>query len=119
MVSLPQGEGIPRQHPVLYSDRGGQAEMKLLDRYVLREMLVPFLIGQAAIVLLLTGSVLYNNADVLLVNRVPVAFVVRMVLYFLPFVVHMTMPVAMAVSASLCISRLSADNEITVMRASG
>ncbi len=93
--------------------------IKLMDRYVLREMVVPFLIGQAAIVLLLTGSVLYNNADVLLVNQVPVPFVVRMVLYFIPFVVHMTMPVAMAVAASLAISRLSADREITVLRASG
>jgi len=93
--------------------------IKLLDRYILREMLVPFLIGQSAIVLLLTGSVLYNNADVLLVNQVPVAFVVRMVLYFIPFVVHMTMPVAMAVAASLAISRLGVDSEIVVIRAAG
>src|SRR5580704_4464058 len=93
--------------------------IKLLDRYILREMVVPFLIGQSAIVLMLVGSVLYNNADVLLVNQVPVEFIVRMVLYFIPFVVHMTMPVAMAVAASLAISRLCADSEVTVMRASG
>ena len=93
--------------------------LKLLDRYILRVMVVPFLFGQAAIVLLLTGSVLYNNADVLLVNQVPVEFIVRMVLYFIPFVVHMTMPVAMAVAASLAISRLGADSEITVIRAAG
>ncbi len=93
--------------------------IKLLDRYILREMVVPFLIGQAAIVLMLTGSVLYNNADVLLVNQVPVDFVVRMVLYFTPFIVHMTMPVAMAVAASLAISRLGTDSEIVVMRAAG
>jgi lipopolysaccharide export system permease protein len=42
-----------------------------------------------------------------------------MVLYFIPFVVHMKMPVAMAVAASLAISRLGADSEIAVMRASG
>ena len=93
--------------------------MKLLDRYVLREMVVPFLIGQAAIVLMLTGTVLYNNANVLLIHQVPVADVVRMVLFFLPFLVHMTMPVAMAVAASLVISRLGKDSEITVMRSAG
>src|SRR5205807_4193214 len=93
--------------------------MKLLDRYILREMVVPFLIGQAAIVLLLTGSVLYNNADVLLQNQVPAVYVVRMILYFIPFLIHMTMPVAMAVGASLAVSRLGRDSEITVMRASG
>src|ERR1051326_3532827 len=93
--------------------------MKLLDRYLLREMVIPFLIGQGAIVLMLTGTVLYNNADVLLVNQVPIRLVTRMVLYFLPFLVHMTMPVAMAVAASLAVSRLGRDSEITVMRASG
>ena len=82
--------------------------MRRMDRYILREMVIPFLIGQAAIVLLLTGSVLYNNADVLLVNQVPIVFIFRMVLYFIPFIVHMTMPVAMAVAASLAIKFASA-----------
>ncbi len=93
--------------------------MKILDRYLLREMVVPFLIGQAAIVMMLTGTVLYNNADVLLINRVEISYVVRMVLYFLPFLIHMTMPVAIAVAASLTVSRLGRDSEITVLRSSG
>ncbi len=93
--------------------------MKLLDRSLLREMIVPFLIGQAAIVMMLIGSVLYNNATVLLMNQVPVAYVGKLILYFLPFLIHMTMPVAMAVGASLAVSRLGRDSEITVMRASG
>ena len=42
-----------------------------------------------------------------------------MALYFAPFLIHMTMPVAMAVAASLAVSRLGRDSEITVMRASG
>ena len=93
--------------------------MKLLDRSRLREMVVPFLIGQAAIVLMLIGSVLYNNATVLLMNQVPLVYVAKLILYFLPFLIHMTMPVAMAVGASLAVSRLGRDSEITVMRASG
>ncbi len=93
--------------------------LKLLDRYLVREMVVPFLIGQAAIVLMLIGTVLYNNAELFLANQVPVADVARLVLYFLPFLVHMTMPVAMAVAASLTISRLARDSEITVMRSAG
>src|ERR1043166_6413128 len=93
--------------------------MKLLDRSLLREMVVPFLIGQAAIVLMLIGSVLYNNATVLLMNQVPLVYFGKIILYFIPFLLHMTMPVAMAVGASLAVSRLGRDSEITVMRASG
>ncbi|MDE2125203.1 MAG: LptF/LptG family permease [Armatimonadetes bacterium] len=93
--------------------------MKTLDRYILAEMRVPFLIGQGAIVLMLIGTVLYNNANVLLEHQVPWADVAQMVLYFVPFLVHMTMPVAAAVAASLTVSRLTRDSEITVMRAGG
>ncbi len=86
---------------------------------MIREMLVPFLIGQGAIVLMLIGSVLYNNATIFLENQVPIHFIVRIVLFFIPFLIHMTMPVAMAVAASLAVSRLGRDSEITVMRAAG
>lgn len=93
--------------------------MKILTRYLLGEMVVPFLIGQCAIVLMLIGSVLYNNANLFLQFQVPVVYVVRLSLYYVPFLVHMTMPVAMAVAASLAVSRMARDSEITVIRASG
>ncbi len=82
-------------------------------------MAVPFLIGQCAIVMMLTGSVLYNNANLFVQFQVPVVMVFRLALFFIPFLINMTMPVAMAVAASLAISRLSRDSEITVMRAAG
>jgi lipopolysaccharide export system permease protein len=93
--------------------------MKILSRYMLKEMFVPFLIGLAGIVMMLTGSVLYNNADIFLQNHVPVTFIVRLALYFVPFLINMTMPVGMAVAASLAVSRMARDSEITVLRASG
>src|SRR5579862_5025480 len=101
------------------SQSGRGVLMKILPRYLLSEMVVPFLIGQCTIVMMLTGSVLYNNANLFLQYQVPVVFVIRLALYFIPFLVHMTMPVAMAVAASLAISRLSRDSEITVMRSAG
>ncbi len=93
--------------------------MRILTRYMLREMVVPFLIGQFAIVMMLTGSVLYNNANLFVQFQVPASAVIRLALFFVPFLVNMTMPVAMAVAASLAVSRLSRDSEITVMRSSG
>ncbi len=93
--------------------------MKLLDRYMLREMIVPFLIGQCAIICILVGTMLYNNANILIQNQVPVVFVVRIVLFFMPFLIHMTMPVAIAVGTALAVSRLARDSEITVLRSSG
>ncbi len=95
------------------------ASMKLVDRAVAREMVVPFLIGQAAVVLMLTGTVLYNNADTFLSFNIPAAGIAKIAFYFMPYLVGLTMPVATAIGASLAVSRLSRDAEITVMRAAG
>jgi len=91
----------------------------ILSRYIIREMIVPFQIGLAGVVMLLTGSVLYNNADIFLQNQIPVQYIVRLALFFVPFLINMTMPVGMAVAASLAVSRMTRDSEITVLRASG
>ena len=93
--------------------------MKRLDRYIVREMVVPFLIGQGAVVLMLTGTVLYNNANVFINYEIPAIGVAKIAFYFLPYLIHLTMPVAMAVAASLTVARLSRDSEITAMRAAG
>src|SRR5687767_4063589 len=93
--------------------------MKRLDRYILREMVVPFLIGQGAVVLMLTGTVLYNNANVFINYNIPAIGVAKVAFYFLPYLIHLTMPVAMAVAASLTVSRLARDSEITAIRAAG
>ncbi|HSV74373.1 MAG TPA: LptF/LptG family permease [Chthonomonadales bacterium] len=93
--------------------------MKKLDRYLAGEMVVPFLIGQCAVVLMLTGTVLYNNAETFLNFGIPAAGVARIAVFFMPYLVSLTMPVAMAIAASLAVSRLARDSEITVARAAG
>src|SRR5258708_3617418 len=93
--------------------------MKRLDHYLVREMVVPFLIGQCAVVMMLTGTVLYNNAETFLNFGIPALGVAKIALYFMPYLINLTMPVAMAVAASLTVSRLSRDTEITAMRAAG
>lgn len=93
--------------------------MKRLDRYIVREMVVPFLIGQGAVVFMLVGTVLYNNADTFLNYKIPALGVTKIAFYFLPYLINLTMPVAIALAASLTVSRLSRDTEVTAMRAAG
>lgn len=90
-----------------------------VDRYLVREMTAPFLIGQGAVVVMLTGTVLYNNAETFLNYHIPALAVVKIAFLFLPYLVNLTMPVATAIAASLAVSRLARDSEITVMRAAG
>src|SRR5262249_15906765 len=58
-------------------------------------------------------------ADTFLSYGIPAMAVIKIALYFMPYLVNLTMPVAMAVAASLAVSRLSRDSEITAMRAAG
>jgi LPS export ABC transporter permease LptG len=93
--------------------------LKRLDRYMLREMGAPFLVGQAAVAVMLTGTVLYNNADTFINYSIPAMGIAKIAFYFLPYLISLTMPVAVAIGSSLMVSRMARDSEITVMRAAG
>lgn len=93
--------------------------MRKLDRYVWREMAVPFLIGTGAVVLMFQANLLIALYKTLSLNAVPVAAVFQYVLYKTPYFLNMTLPVGMALASSLAISRLTRESELTAMRSAG
>lgn len=90
-----------------------------LDRYILREMLVPLGIGTLAILLMLIGNLLFNYAPWFLNYGVPVVAVAQMVLYYTPYLLVLSLPVGTAVGTALTVNRLARDSEITVLRMAG
>lgn len=97
----------------------GGALMKRLDRYLLREVLPLFLGGTAAALLLLTTLKFFQGADALSHSRMPVSDVLKDILWRMPGVLVMTLPVATALAASLATNRLTRDNELTPLRTAG
>jgi lipopolysaccharide export system permease protein len=93
--------------------------MKLMDRYLLKETFVPFLIGAVSAIMLLTGGLLYENGRVLFDRGVTLAAVGQLVLYRLPFLVVIAAPVAIAVGTAMAVTRMARDQEILVMRMAG
>lgn len=93
--------------------------MKRLDRYVLREMIVPFLIGTLAVVLMFDINLLMALQKDLNLANVPRQAVFQELLYKTPFFLNMTLPVGTSLAASLAISRLARESEITAMRSAG
>ena len=93
--------------------------MKTLDKYVAREMLVPFIAGFSVVLVLLVGNVVYNNIG-LIVSR---ASQWRDVLYFIllqtPYWVMIALPSGALFGSSLAVSRLACDSETTMMRMAG
>lgn len=93
--------------------------MKILDRYLTRELLGPFFFCVFGFTVVLLSGLLFQLTDLIFVHDVAVPTVARMLLYRIPATVVMTLPIATLFSTLLAVGRLVQDNEMTVMRGSG
>lgn len=92
--------------------------MKILNFYVIRSFMGTFLMAIGVLTFGMTGSHLMKVFEYIS-SGVPVRNAFIFLLYVLPIVLAFTIPWAALVSVMLVFGRLSADNEITAMRACG
>ena len=93
--------------------------MKKLDTYLYREMVVPFLIGTVAVVMMFQINTYMALAKTLNLENVPFQAVMQFILYKTPEFLQMTLPVGMSLAAALAMTRLARESELTAMRAAG
>ena len=93
--------------------------MKILDKYIFKEIYYPFWIS-----LFVFTSVLFLARSLklfeLVINRnVPVSDIILLFAYLLPRFLEMAIPMSLLISILLAFGRLSAESEIVVMRSFG
>lgn len=93
--------------------------MKILDKYVLKEMIGPVLVSVFAFVVLLIGRVIFDNINFIIEKRVPFLLVARLIVFQLPWIIGMVIPLATLFGTSLAVNRLGRDSEITCIRMAG
>ena len=93
--------------------------MRLLNRYVLRQLTAPFLFALAAQTSLMLLSQVAKKFGALVGKGLPWTVIVEVFVLSLPFIIAMTLPMAVLLAVLYTFSHLAADNEITAMRASG
>ena len=93
--------------------------MKILPWYILRQHLVPFVIGFGVVTFIFEMDVLTEYLDLIINRGVPVGAVLQLFILSLGFVVALSVPCAVLVAELMTFGRLSQDNEITALRASG
>ena len=93
--------------------------MRILTRYILREVIEMALLGGVLFTFVFFTTRLGSILEILVRNSGSLNQVARLVLYFLPEVMVLTIPMAVLVGILLGLSRLASDSEITAMRASG
>src|SRR3954470_3710004 len=94
--------------------------MRIIDRYILRQLVVSLLFAIAVLSFVLVIGNIFRKLLPLLVNHdLPVEYVVGFVAYVLPFSLIFTIPWGLLTAVLLVFGRLSADNELTALRSNG
>jgi LPS export ABC transporter permease LptG/LPS export ABC transporter permease LptF len=93
--------------------------MRILTRYILREVTSHALLGGALFTFVLFMRDLGHILELVVRDSASLTDVLRIFAYLLPNFLIVTIPMAVLVGILLGLSRLAADSEITAMRASG
>jgi lipopolysaccharide export system permease protein len=93
--------------------------MRILTRYILREILSHAAIGAAVFTFVFFMRDIGRILDLVVRQSAPLPTVVQIFAYTLPATLTFTIPMAVLVGILIGLSRLAADSEITAMRASG
>src|SRR5512141_24596 len=93
--------------------------MRILTRYILREVLSHALIGAAVFTFVIFMRDLAKLLELVVRNSAPLPSVAEVFFLTLPTALTVTIPMGVLVGILIGLSRLAADSEITAMRASG
>jgi lipopolysaccharide export system permease protein len=93
--------------------------LKKLDIYIIRELIVPFLIGTFSVVLMFQANPYIALAKLYNLENIPKTAVFQFILDQTPQYLNMTLPVGMSLASSLAMSRLARESELTAIRAAG
>ena len=94
--------------------------MKILRDHILNEFLNPFLGTIFGLVsLFILGRGIVQMADFVFNKSVDIWLIAQLFLYSLPFMLIFIIPIAVLIATLITFRKLSTDNELTAMRASG
>ena len=93
--------------------------MKILDRYVIRQVLMPFGLGLLVFTFLFIIPELMKYAEEYISKGAPTAVIVRLVIALVPMALGLTIPMSLLLGLLVTFGRLSADREFVALQACG
>lgn len=93
--------------------------MRILTRYVLRQLVAPFLFAATALTALMLLDQVAKRFGALVGKGLGWQVVAEVFLLSIPFILAVIVPMAVLVSVLFAFNRLAGDNEISAMKASG
>jgi LPS export ABC transporter permease LptG/LPS export ABC transporter permease LptF len=93
--------------------------MRIIDRYVIREVLWPFVIGLVVFTFLLIIPYLIRLAEDLIAKGVSGTVILQLMIMLLPSSLSLTIPMSLLIGLLVAFGRLSADREFVAMQGCG
>lgn len=93
--------------------------LKLLDRYILRQVIVTFIFVLVALCVIFIIVNSMDQMDKFMDNNVGISIIVLYYLNFLPDILRILVPISLLISVLLVIGKLSNNNEITALKSGG
>lgn len=93
--------------------------MRLLNRYILREMFLPFFFALIIITFLLFTNFLLRAIDRFLGKGLDLGTILEYLFLNLAWIIALAVPMAVLIATLMTFGRLSEDNEINAMRSNG
>ena len=93
--------------------------MKILTRYILKEMIGPTLLGFVFYTSIILMQQLFAMAAQIIRQSLSLSVVLKILLLSLPHITVLTVPMSLLFGILIAVGRLSADSEIIAMRALG
>jgi LPS export ABC transporter permease LptF/LPS export ABC transporter permease LptG len=93
--------------------------MRIIDRYVIREVLWPFVIGLLVFTFMLIIPYLIEYAESFISKGVATLVVLRIMATLLPATLALTIPMSLLLGLLVAFGRLSADREFVALQACG
>jgi LPS export ABC transporter permease LptF/LPS export ABC transporter permease LptG len=93
--------------------------MRILDRYLIREILFPFAIALVVLTFVLIIPFIIELAEQLIQKGVSWSVILQLMVTLLPATLGMTIPMSLLIAVLIAFGRLSGDREIVVLMACG
>jgi lipopolysaccharide export system permease protein len=92
--------------------------VRILDRYIARELLPPFFLSMTVLLFVLFLNKMFRLADLVVSKGASVISILQVFAYIIPSFLVITIPMSLVIASLTTFARLSADSEVTAMRAS-
>jgi lipopolysaccharide export system permease protein len=93
--------------------------MRILDRYVIRQVLMPFGLGLLVFTFLFIIPELMRYAEEYISKGAPTMVILRLVIALIPMALGLTIPMSLLLGLLVTFGRLSADREFVALQACG